>query len=141
MSNLSLNGCDACGSRRPISHCSMMLAIEHPSGKKGWYRNGFGAGKKELALVNKMMHSVAKCSTMRQWIIMTSRNRITVNLSDGEHRELGTLSRKHRVSLAWLGRQAIIDFLAKHKDGGSFPVPTAYSGKGRTQRDHQRKVT
>ena len=56
---------------------------------------------------------------------MVSDNRITVNLSDSNYADLCTLSEKHSVSLAWLGRQAIIDFLTKCREGSSFPAPTA----------------
>ena len=40
---------------------------------------------------------------------------MTVNLEDREYAELSTLSEKHRVSLAWLGRQAIIEFLERRE--------------------------
>lgn len=45
---------------------------------------------------------------------MTAKNRVTVNLPDAEYDELSALSEKNRVSLAWLGRQAIIEFLGKY---------------------------
>ena len=43
-------------------------------------------------------------------------NRISVGLSDKEHTELQALSEKHRVSLAWLGRQAIGEFLERYRN-------------------------
>ena len=43
-------------------------------------------------------------------------NRISVGLSDREHAELLALSEKHRVSLAWLGRQAITEFLERYRN-------------------------
>ena len=43
-------------------------------------------------------------------------NRISVGLSDREHAELLALSEKHRVSLAWLGRQAIGEFLERYRN-------------------------
>ena len=46
---------------------------------------------------------------------MAVRNRVTVNLEDREYAELSALSDKHRVSLAWLGRQAIIEFLERRE--------------------------
>lgn len=45
---------------------------------------------------------------------MGAKNRVTVNLEDQDYRELAALSRKNRVSLAWLGRQAIIEFLDRY---------------------------
>ena len=43
---------------------------------------------------------------------------MTINLEDREYAELSALSDKHRVSLAWLGRQAIIEFLERRREGG-----------------------
>lgn len=42
--------------------------------------------------------------------------RVSVGLSDGEYAELLALSQKHRVSLAWLGRQAIIEFMGRYRN-------------------------
>ena len=44
---------------------------------------------------------------------VAAKHRVTVNLDDREYRELSALSDRHRVSLAWLGRQAIIDLLER----------------------------
>ena len=44
---------------------------------------------------------------------MAAKHRVTVNLEDREYLELAALSDKHRVSLAWLGREAIIEFLER----------------------------
>ena len=46
---------------------------------------------------------------------MATKNRVTVNLADAEYKALAALSDKHRVSMAWLGRQAIIDFLERYE--------------------------
>ena len=46
---------------------------------------------------------------------MAAKNRVTINLEDREYAELSALSDKHRVSLAWLGRQAIIEFLERRE--------------------------
>ena len=46
---------------------------------------------------------------------MAAKHRVTINLEDGEYRALSELSTKHRVSLAWLGRHAIIEFLARYE--------------------------
>ncbi len=40
---------------------------------------------------------------------------VTVNLEGPEYKELSALSDKHRVSLAWLGREAIIEFLERYE--------------------------
>lgn len=46
---------------------------------------------------------------------MAAKHRVTVNLEDREYKELSALSDKHRVSLAWLGREAIIAFLERNE--------------------------
>ena len=46
---------------------------------------------------------------------MAAKNRVTINLEDREYAELAALSDKHRVSLAWLGRQAVIEFLERRE--------------------------
>lgn len=56
-----------------------------------------------------------------------ARHRITINLEVREITGLSALSEKHRVSLAWLGRQAIIEFLERHverheKEGLQLPL-------------------
>ena len=43
-------------------------------------------------------------------------NRVSVGLSDKEYAELKALSDKHRISLAWLGRQTIVEFLGRYRD-------------------------
>lgn len=44
--------------------------------------------------------------------------RITVSLPDKEHNALSVLARKHDVSLSWLTRKAIAEFLNHYgKDG------------------------
>ena len=48
-------------------------------------------------------------------IISAPGYRVTINLEDREYAELSALSDKHRVSLAWLGRQAIIEFLERRE--------------------------
>ena len=49
---------------------------------------------------------------------MAARHRVTINLEDREYAELSALSDKHRVSLAWLGRRAIIELLERSESEG-----------------------
>ena len=44
---------------------------------------------------------------------MAATHRVTINLEDREYAELAALSERHRVSLAWLGRRAIIELLER----------------------------
>ncbi len=47
---------------------------------------------------------------------VSSKNRFSVSLTDSELTELLSLKDRHRVSLAWLGRQAIVEFIAKYRE-------------------------
>ena len=49
---------------------------------------------------------------------MAARHRVTINLEDREYAELSALSEKHRVSLAWLGRRAIVELLERSESEG-----------------------
>ena len=53
---------------------------------------------------------------------MAASFRVTVNLEEPEYTVLSALSGKHRVSLAWLGRQAIIEFLERHEEEVQLPL-------------------
>ncbi len=46
----------------------------------------------------------------------TTKRRVSVNLFDDEYTELLAMANKHQVSLGWIGRQAILEFLDHHKD-------------------------
>ncbi|ABQ30010.1 ribbon-helix-helix domain-containing protein [Acidiphilium cryptum] len=62
----------------------------------------------------------AECCTLQQTVQksdMAAKQRVTVNLTDEEYEALSLLSQRNRVSLAWLGRQAIIEFLDRYADG------------------------
>lgn len=39
--------------------------------------------------------------------------RVTLNLEEAEYRTLTAISQKHRESLAWLGRKAMMEFLER----------------------------
>lgn len=47
---------------------------------------------------------------------MAAKRRISVSLSEQEYAELSVLAEKHRISLAWLGRQAVAEFLTRYRD-------------------------
>jgi len=46
----------------------------------------------------------------------SSKNRLSVGLTDMELNELLSLKDRHHVSLAWLGRQAIVEFISKYRE-------------------------
>ena len=45
--------------------------------------------------------------------------RICVGLSPDEYEELKRIAEKHHLSVAWIGRQAIAEFLLKYEKTGS----------------------
>lgn len=47
---------------------------------------------------------------------MATKPRITISLPEHEYREHSALAEKHRISLAWLGRQAVAQFLERYRD-------------------------
>lgn len=58
--------------------------------------------------------SAAPCSGMMHH--MTSKSRITVNLSEAEHSALDQLAGRLKVSKAWLGRHAIAQLLERAQE-------------------------
>ncbi|KPQ05932.1 MAG: Ribbon-helix-helix protein, copG family [Rhodobacteraceae bacterium HLUCCA12] len=48
--------------------------------------------------------------------------RITVSLPDKEHAALTMLAQKYDVSLSWLTRKAVMEFLQRYGDGGTQPA-------------------
>jgi predicted transcriptional regulator len=52
----------------------------------------------------------------------TNKHRIAINLDDSEFSELGEMAEKHDVSFAWIGRQAVLEFLSRYKDQ-QLPLP------------------
>jgi hypothetical protein len=46
----------------------------------------------------------------------SSKNRLSVGLTDAELNELLSLKDRHHVSMAWLGRQAIVEFISKYRE-------------------------
>lgn len=54
----------------------------------------------------------------------TSKHRISISLADDEYAELSDAAENSRVSMAWLARQALIEFLDRQrKKRGPAPVP------------------
>lgn len=49
---------------------------------------------------------------------MATKSRITINLDENNYRKLIELSNELDVSLAWLGRKAFSDLLAKYRIDG-----------------------
>ena len=62
---------------------------------------------------------------------MTQKHRLSVSLSPNEHRELAALAENTRVSKAWIGRQAITEFLERHR-GSGLQLPLDFAKTPRT---------
>jgi predicted transcriptional regulator len=52
----------------------------------------------------------------------TNKHRIAINLDDEEFSELDAMADRHDVSLSWIGRQAVLEFLSRYKDQ-QLPLP------------------
>ena len=61
---------------------------------------------------------------------MAARHRVTINLENREYAELSALSDKRRVSLAWLGRRAIVELLERSESEG-LQLPLDLPSEGR----------
>jgi len=46
----------------------------------------------------------------------TIKQRISINLPDEEYTALSTMAEKNNLSMAWIGRRAILDFLDRYRD-------------------------
>ena len=55
--------------------------------------------------------------------------RITVSLREKEHSALAALAQQHDVSLSWLTRNAVAEFLRRYEDDGTQPVLNLQLGK------------
>lgn len=56
----------------------------------------------------------------------TTKQRVTVNLSESEYVELAALAEKHNVSMAWIGHKAITYLLAQ-SCGEILQLPLTFS--------------
>lgn len=76
------------------------------------------------------------------FIMPTTKQRVTINLSVGEYRELAALSEKHNVSMAWIGHKAIIELLEKTR-GELLQLPLSFGTRpeDRQRLPHKRDAT
>ena len=55
---------------------------------------------------------------------MAANHRVSVNLTKQEYQDLAGLAEKYRVSMAWLSRQAISDYVERHlQEPIQLPLP------------------
>ena len=56
--------------------------------------------------------------------------RITVSLPDNEHTALAALAERHDVSLSWLTRKAVVEFLARYERADAqLPLDLSFNGQ------------
>ena len=60
---------------------------------------------------------------------MAKKERLTVNLEAAEYQQHQRLAKKNKVSMAWLGRQAIALFLEQDNSQLKLPFPPDVGGK------------
>jgi hypothetical protein len=54
----------------------------------------------------------------------TSKRRISISLADHEYTEVSDVAANSRVSMAWLARQALIEFLERQREQrAATPIP------------------
>ena len=65
---------------------------------------------------------------------MASKHRVSLNLTPEEFREIAALAENARVSKAWIGRQALIEFLERYRDRDlQLPLDLARTTRGGNQ--------
>ena len=52
----------------------------------------------------------------------TTKHRIAISLDDSEFSELDALADRHDVSLAWIGRQAVLEYISRYRNE-QIPLP------------------
>ena len=65
-----------------------------------------------------MAHHIPQCYTLYpiNSTVPSNKHRVAINLPDNEYAKLAALAKKHAVSMAWIGRQALLDFIEKHQN-------------------------
>lgn len=71
-----------------------------------------------LAAVNRTVHHDARCGRTTHFgrDAVTTRPRISISLPEQHYTALCALAEQHKISLAWLGRQAVAEFLERYRD-------------------------
>lgn len=64
------------------------------------------------------VHAEARCGRMTHYFggAVATRPRISISLPERDYTALCALAEKHDISLAWLGRQAVAEFLERYRD-------------------------
>jgi hypothetical protein len=81
-------------------------------------RIGLDAAHRSAVLCSPVHHSDAvlgRLSTVRARRGKKLATRVTVSVDERDYDQLSTLAEEHRVSLAWLVRYAVADFLERYR--------------------------
>ena len=65
-----------------------------------------------------VLEGAAPCALVEHWarLSMPSKHRVSLNLTPDEYREIAALAEHARVSKAWIGRQALLEFLERYRN-------------------------
>ena len=74
-----------------------------------------------------MKHGAAP--QQRETFLPTNKQRISIVLSESEHRKLAELAARNNLSMAWIGHKAILDFLGQ-QHGKALQLPLTHSKRG-----------
>lgn len=70
-------------------------------------------------------------------LAMPSKHRVSLNLTPEEYREVAVLAENARVSKAWIGRQALIEFLERNRDRDlQIPLDLTRTSHSGVKNDH-----
>jgi hypothetical protein len=61
--------------------------------------------------LTRVPHHEARCCTPLEIVMPTTKQRLSINLTDSEYAELSDLAVRNNLSMAWIGHKAILDFL------------------------------
>ncbi len=59
----------------------------------------------------------------------TTKQRLSIILPDQEFAELAAMAEKHNISMAWIGRKALSDFLERNREN-PLQLPLTFSKHG-----------
>ncbi len=72
----------------------------------------------------------------------TTKHRIAANLTDSEFGDLAAMAEKYDVSLSWLGRKAILEFIDRYRvEQLQLPLRSAPRQQGRAANLTERNVS
>lgn len=102
---------------------------------RAWFFRLFIANSISIVLSLQTLHGETRCYTVHTWSkpLPTTKHRVPASLTDNEFRELAAMAEKYDVSLAWLTRKAILEFIDRYRSEQlQLPLNSRSSQLGRT---------